>query len=170
MKVVEKSEDRLVFVDGQSDKKLAIGIMCAGLLVIAFLAVSAGAWLMALVPLIAIAGLGFYLKRSLISSVITFDRTTDRVTLVVNRDQGQEEWNWALGDVETAELGEAPGRDETPGDGLKRPVLVLKDGTRVPLRPYKSAGGQSFDAVARIQMFLGQEVTGAPVGWIPFHD
>ncbi len=170
MKVVEKTDDRLTIVDTQLDKKLGIAVASAFLLYLAYeFAISDGLIISVFFVLLVIVLL-IYLKRTLMSSTLSFDHPKDEVVLVVKDRTSEQRWDWKLSDIETAELSEKRRADEMRGDGKKRPVLVLKDGTRVPIRPYHSAGGQSFDAVAAIQRFLGQEVTGAPVGWIPDED
>ena len=166
MKVREKTEDRLALVDAQFDKKLAIGLMSALLLFGALQLAIAGEWILALFPVAIVAGLVFYLKRSLLSSVVTFDKPADRITLIVTDRNGTQNWEWALSKVETAFVTDVRAADSALGGSRQRPNLRMKDGTEVPLRPYVSAGSQSIDAVAAIQHFLGQEITGAPAGWI----
>ncbi len=171
MHVREKTEDRLVLVDTQLDKKVGIGAASALLLFLAWQFASGGDYLPALFPVAIVAGMLVYLWRSRMRSELTFDKTTGRVDLVVEDRNGTNRWDWDLNEVETAELSEVRRADETRGNGLKRPVLVLKDGTRAPLRPDHSAGGMSFNAVAAIQHFLGREITDAPVGWLnPYED
>ncbi len=171
MHVKEKTEDRLVMVDTQLDKKLGIGAFSAFLLFLAWQFASGGDYLPALFPTAIVAAMLIYLWRSRMRSELIFDKTAGRVDLVVEDRNGTNRWDWDLSEVETAELSEIRRADETSGNGLKRPVLVLKDGTRTPLRPDHSAGGMSFEAVAAIQHFLGQEITDAPVGWLnPYED
>ena len=173
MKVTERTDERLVLIDKQLDKLLGIGAMSALLLFMAYEFASGGTsadFLVALLPVTAVVGLLIYLKRTLLSSVLTFDKPSNSITLVVKDKKGEQNWKWTLSDLETAEISEIRNHDESHHDGTKRPVLVMKDGTRVPMRPYHSTGTQSFDAVAAVQKFLGQEVTGAPVGWIDLDE
>ncbi len=174
MKVTERSDDRLVLVDKQLDKILGIGAMSALLLFMAYQFASGGTrddFLVALVPVAIVVGLLIYMKRTLLSSKLTLDRTSDAITLQVQDRKGHQFWEWKLSDLDTAELSELRRSGQTKGNGQKQPVMIMKDGTRVPMRPYHSAGGQSFNAVAAIQLFLGQDIKGAPVGWLnPFED
>lgn len=170
MRISEKTETRLTFVDDQRDKKIAIGLAAAGLLFLGVQFAAGGDWIVALVLILAIGGMGAYLRWSRMQSVLTFDKSANRVDLVVTDRHGRQTWDWALSDVKTAELSEIVRPGDMRDNGLKQPVLILTDGTRVPLRPYHSAGGASFGAVAAIQHFLGQPITGAPVGWLNPYD
>ncbi len=171
MRVTEKTDTRLVFVDDQRDKKSAVGLGVAGLLFLAWQFLFFGDWIVAGVPVLIILGLLGYLHWSRMRSVLTFDKTANRIDLEVFDRTGRRTWDWALSDVDTAELSEIVRPGDMRDNGLKQPMLVLKNGTRVPLRPYHSAGGASFDTVAAIQHFLGQPITGAPVGWLnPYED
>ena len=167
MRVAEESEHRLVLKDTQFDKKLGIGIPVFVLLVMAILLVADGAWLVALIPVLLAAGALVYLKLTLLGATVTFDRAIDQVTLSVTSRKGSEDWRWRLSDIVGAEVSGTGGSVES-GGGRKRPVIVLKDGTRVPIRPYYSAGSQSWSAVIAIRRFVGQDkVDDLPVGWIP---
>jgi len=167
MRVDEESEDRLVLRDTQLDKKLGISVLVVFLFVIAFLFAEGGDWIEASIPVALAAGAVVYLKLTLQSAVVTFDRATDRVTLSVTGRKNSEEWDWKLSDLEGAEVSETRGSGDSRGSGHKRPVIVLKDGTRVPIRPYHSAGAQSWNAIIAIRRFVGQEKTDdLPVGWI----
>lgn len=167
MRVAEQSEDRLVLKDSQLDKKLGIAALCAVLLFFAFDFARGGDWIEASVPAALAAGALVYLKLTLLGAVITFDRAADRVTLSVTGRNKNERWDWKLGDVVGAEVSELRRAGETRGDGQKRPVIVLKDGSRVPIRPYHSAGAQSWTAIMAIRRFIGQDMTDdLPVGWI----
>ncbi len=167
MRVEEESEDRLVLRDTQLDKKLGISALVVVLLVIAFSFAEGGDWIEASIPVALAAGAILYLKLTILSAVVTFDRATDRVTLSVTGRKGSEEWNWKLSDLEGAEVSATRGSGDSHGGGRKRPVIVLKDGTRVPIRPYLSAGAQTWDAIIAIRRFIGQERRDdLPVGWI----
>lgn len=168
MRVDEESEERLVLKDTQLDKKLGISLLVAFLLFNAYLFAEGGDWIEALaLGALALAAI-VYLKLTLLSAVITFDRIRDRVTMVVKKRNGSEQWDWKLSELEAAEVSEIRDSGVTRGNGRKRPVIVLKDGTRVPIRPYHSAGAQSWHAIMAIRRFIGQEKTDdLPVGWIP---
>lgn len=167
MRVAEQSEDRLVLKDNQLDKKLGIAALVVLLLFLAFVFAGEGAWIVASIPIALAAGALVYLKLSLLSAVIEFDRAADRVTLSVTGRNRNDRWDWKLGDLVGAEVSEFRRAGETRGDGGKRPVIVLKDGSRVPIRPYHSAGGQSWTAIMAIRRFIGQDKTDdLPVGWI----
>ncbi|MCG6884151.1 MAG: hypothetical protein LJE62_10405 [Silicimonas sp.] len=158
-------------VDTQLDKQFALAALSFGLLLVAVFFLYEGDWQTALLPLALIGAVGWYHLRSKMRSVLLFDRPANQVKLTVDDRNGHQEWNWVLSDVQSAEISEVRKSGETSGNGIKQPVMVMKNGTRVPLRPYHSAGGMSFNAVAAIQLFLGQEITGAPVGWLnPYED
>ncbi|MDH3668700.1 MAG: hypothetical protein OEN23_17380 [Paracoccaceae bacterium] len=167
MRVDEESEDRLVLRDTQLDKKLGISVLAVFLLFVAFLFAEGGDWIEASIP-VALAAIAIvYLKLTLLSAVVTFDRATDRVTLSVTGRKGSEEWNWKLSDLKGAEVSVIRGSGDSRGSGRKQPVIVLQDSTRVPIRPYHSAGAQSWNAVIAIRRFIGQEkMDDLPVGWI----
>ena len=127
MRVDEESGDRLVLRDTQLDKKLGISVLVVFLLVIAFLFADGGDWIVASIPVALAAGAVIYLKLTLQSAVVTFDRATDRVTLSVTGRKGSEEWDWKLSDLEGAEVSEIRGsggfsgkRSQTTGDRIKR--------------------------------------------------
>lgn len=168
MRVVEKSEDRLVLKDNQLDKKLGISALCVLLLFFAFDVAQGGDWIEASIPIALAAVALVYLKLTLLSSVIEFDRAADRVALSVTGRNKNEQWDWKLSDLVGAEVSETRRSGESRGNGQKLPVIVLKDGARVPIRPYHSAGAQSWTAVMAIRRFIGQDKTDdLPVGWIP---
>lgn len=165
MRIEDKTDTTLTLVDDQKDKKL--GLTLAGIFL-------AGACLFmvwqgfpgVLLPGVAlILGMMVYWRRSKMRSEIAFDRAEDRVTLTVENRKGVQDWEWRLSDVETAVIGTV-GAHDTDG-GIGRPLLVLKDGTYVPMRPYYAAGSQSWHAVAAVKLFLGQKLEDAPAGWLP---
>lgn len=167
MRVIENGEDRLILRDTQLDKKIGISVLVVFLLAIAFVLGEGGDWIEASIPVALAVGAVVYLKLTLLSAVVTFDRAADRVTLSVTGRKGSEEWDWKLSDLEGAEVSEIRGSGDSRGSGAKRPVIVLKDGTRVPIRPYHSAGAQSWDAIIAIRRFVGQDkMDDIPVGWI----
>lgn len=141
MKVAERNENRLVLKDSQLDKKLGIGIASAVLLFMAYQFASGGTrddFLIALVPLALVAGMAFYLWKTMLTSVFTFDRTTDTVTLVVTNRKGRETWDWKLSDIASTEVSEVRSTSDPQSavrNTNKQPVFVLKDGTKVPMRP-----------------------------------
>ncbi|WP_375186397.1 hypothetical protein [Pseudooceanicola sp.] len=155
----------MTLTDDQAVKRIALTIL--GVLLIGgglWMAMS-GDWIALPIAALAAAGLYLYAKRSAIRSVLKIDRAADSVTLTVDDRTGSQTWTWPLSDVQTAEVN-TRGQQGTDS-GIDRPDLVLKDGTRVPMRPYHSAGSQSWHAVAAIKLFLGQDLDDAPVGWIP---
>ena len=177
MKVAERDENRLVLKDSQLDKKLGIGIASAILLFMAYQFASGGTrddFLIALVPLALVAGMAFYLWKTLLTSVFTFDKTTDSVTLVVTSRKGRETWDWKLSDIASTEVSEVrstPDSQSAVQNTNKQPVFVLKDGTKVPMRPYHSAGSQSWEAIEAIRKFMGDpRRDDFPVGWIHVDD
>jgi len=168
MRVVEKSEDRLVLKDNQVDQKLGIFALCAILLVFAFDFAWGGDWIEASIPIALAAVALVYLKLTLLSAVIEFDRAADRVALSVTGRNKNEQLDWKLSDLFGAEVSETRRSGESRGNRLNQPELALKDGTRAPIRPYHSAGAQSWTAVMAIRRFIGQDKTDdLPVGWIP---
>lgn len=165
MHIQDKTDDRLVLTDNQSDKVIGIGVLCVVFGASASLFAWEGFWipasvLVALVPLALV-----YLKVTRMASTLTFDRSSDTIDLSVKSRKGSQTWDWTFSDLETAEISQT--RREGVSDGVDRPQLVMKDGTRVPMRPYHSAGTQSWHAVAAVKLFLGQRLDDAPVGWIP---
>lgn len=165
MHVEEETDDRLVLRDTQLDKQVGTYGIMALLLFTAFIFAKEGEWIIPLfLGLVAVAAF-VYLKFTILSATLTFDRAADRVSLSVKSRKHSEDWDWTLGEIAAAEVDEVLRSDDMPGNGLKRPVLVLLDGTRVPARPYHSAGGQSWDAVIAIRKFIGQDKTDdLPVG------
>lgn len=170
MRIREKTAVRLVFVDDQRDKWIAVGLAAAGLAFLASQFAAGGDWIVSAILMLAVLGSGGYLWRTRMRSVLSLDKTTNRIELAVVDRHGTQTWDWMLSDVDTAELSRVRRPHDLTNDGIDQPVLVLKDGTRVPLRPYHSAGGASFDTVAAIQHFLGQDIVGAPVGWLNPYD
>ncbi len=167
MRVDEESKDRLVLSDTQLDKKLGISVVVVFLLAVAIFLAVGDDWIEALIAVAPAAGAMKYLKLTLLSAVVTFDRAGDRVTLSLTGRKGSEEWDWKLRDLEGAEVSEIRASGESHGGGRKQPVIILKDGTRVPIRPYHSAGAQSWNAIIAIRRFIGQEkIDDLPVGWI----
>ncbi|WP_288928428.1 hypothetical protein [uncultured Maritimibacter sp.] len=164
MRIADKTETKLVLYDDQRDKKVGLiaasVVLTGGALVMAW----EGFW----EPLAAVAALVvaayIYWRRTRMTSTFTLDREADSVDLVVTDRTGTKNWHWPLSDVETAQISTvgAQGTDT----GTARPNLILKDGTRVPMRPYHAAGGQNWHAVAAAKLFLGQDLDDAPVGWI----
>lgn len=165
MRIQEKTDDRLVLTDTQSDKMIGVAALCVVLIAGASLFAWEGFWIPALV-LVAFVPLALvYLKVTRLESTVTFDRSADTIHLSVKSRKGLETWDWKLSDLETAEVSQT--RREGVSSGVFRPNLVMKDGSRVPMRPYPSAGTQSWHAVAGVKLFLGQRLDDAPVGWIP---
>ncbi|MEC7763830.1 MAG: hypothetical protein VX874_18145 [Pseudomonadota bacterium] len=164
MRIADKTETRLVLYDDQRDKK--IGLIAASVLLAggALVMVWQGFWEPLVVVAVLILGAYLYWQRSRMTATFTLDRSTDSVDLVVTDRTGTKDWHWALSDIETAQISTvgAHGTDT----GTARPNLILKDGTRVPMRPYHAAGGQNWHAVAAVKLFLGQDLDDAPVGWI----
>ena len=166
MYVDEQTEDRLVLKDTQLDKKIVISLLSAFLLLIAFAFADGGDWIEASIPAALAAGALVYLKLTLLTTVVTFDRARNRITMLVTGRKGREDKTWKLKDLVGAEVvGASRGGH---GSGRGQPVMILKDGRRVPLRPYRSAGAQSWNVVVAIRRFIGQEKTDdLPIGWIP---
>ena len=102
MRVEEESKDRLVLKDTQLDKKLGISALAVILLVIALLFAKDGDWIEALILVALAVGAIVYLKLTILSAVVTFDRVTDQVTLSVTSRKGREDWDWKLSDLEGA--------------------------------------------------------------------
>jgi len=167
VKVAEASDDRLVLADTQLDKRLGIGLLVAVFLGVAVQFAWGRDWIEAAAFVALAAGALVWLKRTLIRGVWTFDRPGGRVSLVVEGRKGCESWDWALADIAGAEVSEVGRQGQTRGHGQKRPVILLTDGTRVPMRPYHSAGSQSWEAVIAVRKFLGHDSPDLPVGWIP---
>jgi len=168
MKVSEVTEDRLVLVDGQLDKKLAIAAISAILLFLAYEFSVTGDWLVAAIPVLIAVILWLYVWFTLAHSEFTFDKTTDRVRLVVRSRGGTREWDWKLSDIKTTTVSTvSDSATDTVKSTTKLPVFVMKDGTRVPMRPYHSAGSQSWKAIEAIRKFLGDDNRDDfPVGWL----
>ncbi|WP_407492575.1 hypothetical protein [Pseudooceanicola sp. MF1-13] len=166
---MDKTDDRLTLVDTQADKQLALRIVAIALVAIGLWMLWEGEWIILPVTLAGAAAVIYYAKRSKMQSLIVFDRPRNSVTLTVDDRKGRQTWDWALSDVETAELSRRYNdlSDTGPSTANDRPDLVLKDGTRVPMRPYHAAGSQSWNAVAAVKLFLGQDLDDAPTGWIP---
>jgi hypothetical protein len=167
MRTGSVTSDRLVLVDTQMDKKLGIGLVCLGLLGAAAYLVRSGDALLTLVPLSAMAGALLYLRMTLLSTEIVFDRPGDCVRLTVSGRKEAQQWTWPLSQVRTAAIGSIVRGSGGDADTRDRPVLILQDGTEVPLRPYHSAGSQSWQAVEAIRKFLGDpRRDDFPVGYI----
>lgn len=168
MKVSEVTDERLVLVDKQLDKKLAIAIASVMLLYLAYEFSVTGDWLVAAIPLAIIFALWAYVWFKFADSKFTFDKTADKVTLSVRTRHGTEEWNWKLSDIKTTTVSTV--RDNPTNrvkNPTKLPVFVMNDGTRVPMRPYHSAGSQSWKAIEAIRKFIGDDNRDDfPVGWI----
>ena len=169
MHIKDRTHDKLVLFDNQSDKIIAMAMVCAALVFVAGVFAWNGSWIIALLAPAAIPCVLLYAQMSRIESTVTFDRSKDDIALSFTSRKGAETWNWKLSDLDTAEVSQefsdSPSRDAMRGSF--RPDLVLKDGTRIPMRPYHSAGTQSWEAVAGVKLFLGQRLDDAPVGWIP---
>jgi len=165
MRIEEKTDTSLTLIDDQADKRIALSILRVVLLGGGIWMTINGTWFALPIGALAAVGLYFYAKHSAIRSVFKIDRMANSVTLTVDDQNGSETWNWSLSDIRTAEV-HTRGQHGT-NSGIDRPDLVLVDGTRVPMRPYHSAGSQSWHAVAAIKLFLGQDLDDAPVGWIP---
>jgi len=165
MKIQDKTDDRLVLCDDQGDKALAMSLLSGALVLAAAWFAWEGLWVPAGVSLAAAPCSFLYLKLTRIRSTITLDRLKDAISLVVESRDGTETWDWRLSDLGTAQLNEH--RRDNTSNGIFRPDLVLKDGKHVPMRPYFSAGSQSWNAVAAVKLFLGQKLEDTPVGWLP---
>jgi hypothetical protein len=164
MRIIDKTDTSLTLFDVQADKRFGIKAAAVFLGGVGLFMTWEGFWEILIVFVPLIVGLIVYGRLSAMQSEITFDRSADLVTLKVTDRRGTEDWTWALSDVETVEISTV-GRTGTDR-GRARPNLVLRDGTRVPMRPYLAAGGQSWNAVAAVKLFLGQPLEDAPVGWI----
>lgn len=164
MRILDKTDTKLVLHDDQRDKK--IGLIAASVVLAGAALVMAweGFWEPLVFVAVVIGAFYVYWRRSRMTSTFTLDRATDSVDLVVTDRTGKKDWHWALGDIQTAQISTVGvhGTDT----GTARPNLILKDGTRVPMRPYHAAGGQNWHAVAAVKLFLGQDLDDAPVGWI----
>ncbi|MAM61198.1 hypothetical protein [Maritimibacter sp. UBA3975] len=164
MRLTDKTDTKLVLTDTQADKRFALTAASVFLAGVALFMAWEGFWELLPIAAILIVAMYVYRKRSAMTSTLTLDRAADSVVLVVDDRNGRQTWDWNLSDIETAEISTvgATGTDT----GTARPQFVLKDGTRVPMRPYHAAGGQSWHAVAAVKLFLGQDLDDAPVGWI----
>ena len=169
MHIKDRTDDTLVLYDNQSDKVLAMALVCGGLVFVAGVFAWNGSWIIALLTPAAIPCGLLYAHMSRIDSTVTFDRAKDDIALSFRGRRGAETWNWKLSELKTAEVSQeysdSPPREASRGSF--RPDLILTDGTRIPMRPYHSAGTQSWEAVAGVKLFLGQKLDDAPVGWIP---
>ena len=92
MKVAEVTDDKLVLVDKQLDKKIAIAAMSAILLFLAYEFSVTGDWHVAAIPVMIVIALWIYVWFTLVNSEFTFDKTNDKVTLVVRSRRGTQEW------------------------------------------------------------------------------
>lgn len=165
MHIKDKTDNRLVLLDNQSDKIAGVGLISVVLCVAVAVFAWNGFWIPAIVLPVIIPCAFLYVKMTRIESTVTFDRSGDSIELRVRSRKGSEVWHWKLSDLETAEVAETARKDTSSGNS--RPDLVMKDGTRVPMRPYFAAGSQSWHAVAAVKLFLGQSLDQAPVGWLP---
>lgn len=165
MRITDKTDDRLVLTDDQADKRFALKAASVFLAGVAVFMAWQGFWEVLPIAALLIAGLVLYGKRSAMRSTLTFSRAKDEVELVVEDRAGTKSWTWKLGDVATAEISTLG--EHGTDSGTARPNLVLRDGTRVPMRPYHAAGTQSWNAVAAVKLFLGQDLDDAPTGWLP---
>lgn len=165
MRIQDKTETSLTLVDTQQDKKL--GLTLAGMFIAGASLVMAweGFYEVLLPGAVLVVAMAVYWRLSKMRSVLVLDKAANTVTLTVESRKGSEDWTWKLSEVETAAIGTvgAQGTDS----GRARPSLIMKDGTVVPMRPYHAAGGQSWQAVAAVRLFLGQRLDDAPVGWLP---
>ncbi|MEM0989318.1 MAG: hypothetical protein AAGK00_10590 [Pseudomonadota bacterium] len=166
MQITDRTANTLTLTDTQADKALAINAL--GLLLSGFALVMAwqGDWGL-VAPLLTLSvGAQIYLYLTRLRSVLQFDRAADKITLELVKRGKTEQWDWRYSDLKTAVLST---RGKHGADsGRQRPVMVLKDGTEVPMRPYHSAGTQSWHAVAAVKLFLGQSIADeAPTGWLP---
>ncbi|MCR9135401.1 MAG: hypothetical protein NXI27_05365 [Alphaproteobacteria bacterium] len=168
MKVSEVTDDKLVLVDKQLDKKLAIAALSVILLFVAYEFSVTGDWLIAAIPVMIVIASWIYVWFTLVNSQFTFDKTNDKVTLVVRSRHGTQEWDWKLSDIKTTTVSTvSDASTDTVKSPTKLPVFVMNDGTRVPMRPYHSAGSQSWKAIEAIRKFIGDDNRDDfPVGWI----
>ena len=90
MKVQEASETRLVFVDTQLDKKLGIGVASAVLLFMAYQFAETGEWLIAAIPAALVIGGLVYLWLSYESSVFTFDKPEQIVSILIENVESSD--------------------------------------------------------------------------------
>ncbi|MEM6461760.1 MAG: hypothetical protein AAF724_07590 [Pseudomonadota bacterium] len=168
MHIRDKTRDTLVLHDNQGDKALGVSLICVILTVAAVSCVWMGFWIPAIVLLAGVPGAILYLNKTRIETTITFDRSKDRIDLSVKSRKGPEVWDWRLSDLATAEVSEM--RRDGASRGVFRPDMIMKDGARVAMRPYHSAGTQSWQTVAAVKLFLGQRLDNAPVGWLPSEE
>ena len=166
MKITDRTDSSLTLTDTQADKALALYGLALVLVVFALVMAWQGDWGL-VAPPIAIAGAALaYLHLTRIKTVLHFDKTADKISLEVNKRGGTEHWDWAFSDLDTAVV--STRFKQGSDSGVQRPVMVLKDGTEAPMRPYHAAGTQSWHAVAAVKLFLGQSIADdAPTGWIP---
>ncbi|WP_050930547.1 hypothetical protein [Aestuariivita boseongensis] len=166
MRITDRTADMLTLTDTQADKAVAIYGLSVVLVGFAVAMAWQGDWGLVAPPLVIVAVALGYLKLSRMTTVLHFDRQADKITLDLMKRGGAEHWEWKFSDLETARLST---RGEHGTDsGIHRPVMVLKDGTEAPMRPYHAAGSQSWHAVAAVKLFLGQSIADdAPTGWIP---
>lgn len=165
MRIADKTDHKLILVDDQSDKRLSVKIVAVLAGVFALYLAWEGFPEGMFVWVALFAGMLLYLRRSAMTSSMVFDRVKDQVKLTVADREGTKTWEWALSDIAGAEINT---RGQSGSDsGIDRPELILKDGTRAPMRPYHSAGSQSWHMVAAVTLFLDQPLKSAPVEWIP---
>jgi hypothetical protein len=166
MKITDRTDTTLVLTDSQMDKAVALYGLATILGGFSAMMAWQGDWGLVWPPLvIAAAGL-IYLRLTRIRTELRFDRAADRITLDITKRNGHEHWDWRLSDLRTAAL--STRLKQGTDSGIQRPVLILKDGTEAPMRPYHAAGTQSWHAVAAVKLFLGQSIAeDAPTGWLP---
>ena len=166
MNITDRTADMLTLTDTQGDKDLAIYGLSVLLGGFAIAMAWQGDWGLVAPPLVIVAVALIYLKFSRMKSVLVFDKAADKITLDVIKGGKTERWDWRFSELETAAL--STRHKHGTDSGVRRPVLILKDGTEAPMRPYHAAGSQSWNAVAAVKLFLGQSIAeDAPTGWIP---
>ncbi|MET1415878.1 hypothetical protein ABVF61_26645 [Roseibium sp. HPY-6] len=165
MEIQDKSDLRLTLSDNQKDKAAGIYLLSAVSFVGAAIFAYEGAWTFVFLFLLVIPIGLVYLKVSRIKSTIILDREADKIELTVSGGKHASCWNWKLSDLDTAVVSET--KDSDISGGFKRPDMIMKDGTVVPMRPHHSAGTQSWHTVAAVKLFLNQPLNEAPAGWIP---
>tara|TARA_R110002020_G_scaffold233050_18_gene444792 strand:- start:20 stop:574 length:555 start_codon:yes stop_codon:yes gene_type:complete len=166
MKITDRTDSTLTLVDTQADKAAALYALAVLLGGFAVVMAWQGDWGLVAPPLVLGAAGLVYLHLTRIRTVLRFDRAADTITLDVFKRRGTRHWDWRFSDLDTATL--STRLKQGTDSGIQRPVMVLKDGTQAPMRPYHAAGSQSWHAVAAVKLFLGQDIRDeAPTGWIP---
>lgn len=165
MKLTHRTADSMTLTDTQADKAFALYALAVGAVVFAAMMAWQGDWGLVAPPLIVGAAGLVYLYLTRAKTVLHFDKVSDKITLDLFKRGKHEHWEWRYSELETASL--STRHKHGTDSGIDRPVMILKDGTEVPMRPYHAAGGQSWHAVAAVKLFLGQSIAeDAPVGWI----